>query len=430
MQNKSHHTWRSNIIFALIVIMMAALFLSRALLSVSMIAFVTFSFFHTGIKRQLSHFISSPLLWGMSLLFFIPFLSGLWSEDKKEWAEIVLIKLPLLFLPLAVAGHPGSNCNQLQKKQWERLGYFFILLVTAATCWCMFHYVSNATVINESYLRAKSMLTPLENDHVRFSWLVCVGILLAGWLCSIKRKESKLFSCSLAIIAFWLIIFLHILAARTGLISFYIMATGTVGWLFFKKPGPIAVAGYYRLAILMVVIALPFVAYKVIPTFQNRVKYFLYDKEFFEKANYLPGSTDGVRIISLKAGWKLMQEQPLTGTGFGDILLNSKKWYGAYYPQMIEEDKILPSSEWMMYGAGCGWPGFILFSLVMLIPFFIKTSNNFLWWLLNSTAAFSFLFDIGLEVQFGVFIYAFIILWWWKWLEPFPRSALEKVTDG
>jgi hypothetical protein len=34
---------------------------------------------------------------------------------------------------------------------------------------------------------------------------------------------------------------------------------------------------------------------------------------------------------------------------------------------------------------------------------------------LNIIAAFSFLFDIGLEVQFGVFIYSFLVLWLWKW---------------
>ena len=28
-----------------------------------------------------------------------------------------------------------------------------------------------------------------------------------------------------------------------------------------------------------------------------------------------------------------------------------------------------------------------------------------------------FVFDIGLEVQFGIFIYSFIVLWWWKWLK-------------
>lgn len=410
--------------------MLTALFFSRAVLSVSMIAFIAFSFFHTGIKRQLFHFISSPLLWGMSLLFFIPFLSGLWSGDKKEWAEIVLIKLPLLLLPLAFAAPPGSNSYQLQKKQWERLGYFFILLIIAATCWCMFQYVSNAGEINESYLRAKSIVTPLENDHVRFSWLVSVGILLAGWLCIVNKKENKLLSFLLAFVALWLILFLHILAARTGLFSFYSMALGTIGWLFFKKAGPLAITWYYRLALLLIVIALPLVAYKVIPTFQNRVKYFLYDKEFFGKALYLPGSTDGVRIISLKAGWEMMQEQPVYGIGFGDVLIKAKKWYGENYPQMIEADKILPSSEWMIYGAGCGWPGFILFSLIMFIPFFIKTNNKLIWWLLNSTAAFSFLFDIGLEVQFGVFIYAFTILSWWQWLQPLPVIKKEKEYAG
>ena len=366
----------------------------------------------------------------MSLLFFIPFLSGLWSGDKKEWAEIVLIKLPLLLLPLAFAAPPGSNSYQLQKKQWESLGYFFILLIIAATCWCMFQYVSNAGEINESYLRAKSIVTPLENDHVRFSWLVSVGILLAGCLCIVNKKENKLLSFLLAFVALWLILFLHILAARTGLFSFYSMALGTIGWLFFKKAGPLAITWYYRLALLLIVIALPLVAYKVIPTFQNRVKYFLYDKEFFGKALYLPGSTDGVRIISLKAGWEMMQEQPVYGTGFGDVLIKAKKWYGENYPQMIEADKILPSSEWMIYGAGCGWPGFILFSLIMFIPFFIKTNNKLIWWLLNSTAAFSFLFDIGLEVQFGVFIYAFTILSWWQWLQPLPVIKKEKEYAG
>jgi len=36
--------------------------------------------------------------------------------------------------------------------------------------------------------------------------------------------------------------------------------------------------------------------------------------------------------------------------------------------------------------------------------------------------AFSLLFDIGLEAQFGVFIYAFMLLWWWKWLSTGHRT--------
>jgi hypothetical protein len=54
----------------------------------------------------------------------------------------------------------------------------------------------------------------------------------------------------------------------------------------------------------------------------------------------------------------------------------------------------------------------------MALPFFIRTGRGrFFWASLNLVSALSFLFDIGLEVQFGVFLYIFVLLWWWKWLQ-------------
>ena len=52
----------------------------------------------------------------------------------------------------------------------------------------------------------------------------------------------------------------------------------------------------------------------------------------------------------------------------------------------------------------------------MFIPFFVWVRDKSWWILLNLTAALSFLFDIGLEVQFGVFIYVFVVCWWYKWM--------------
>jgi O-antigen ligase len=396
---------RIRILFYCCISMLVALFLSRAMLSVTLAVFVVVSFIHPEIKKQIRQFFSSPLLWGISLLFLLPLLSGLWSDDKKEWLDMMRIKLPLLFLPLAFAGP-----IHFTKKQWEFLANIFIALITVASVWSMFHYVSNFSEANEGYLKAKTIITPLENDHVRFSWLICVAALLAGWLTVIKRNENKTISIVSAIILAWLVIFLHILAARTGLISFYIMLAGVALWLFAKKIK-------YGIALLIILTALPVIAYQLLPTFQNRVNYFKYEFDFFKKANYLPGANDAVRVISIKAGWGVMNKQPLTGVGFGDVLSETKKYYESNIPQMLEADKIYPSSEWMMYGVGSGWPGILLFSFVMIIPFWIKTGNPLLWCLLNATAAFGFLFDIGLEVQFGVFIYSFIILWWWKWLK-------------
>jgi O-antigen ligase len=402
-------SWRSLILFWLIAVMMIALFFSRGFLSASMIGFVVLCCFHTRIKEQLLRFFHSPLLWGISLLFIVPFLSGLWTEDKNEWLNILRIKLPLLFLPFAFAGYTVSW--HFSKKQWDLLGLLFIVSIMGGACWSISRYAGDPASINESYLRAKALVTPLENDRVRFSWLVSAGVLFSGWLAVEKRKENKALSVSLAVIAFFLIVFLHILAVRTGLISLYIMMVGTALWLAFKK-----MKWIYAVGLVLLIMVLPFIAYKTAPTFQNRVKYISYDFDYFIAGNYWPSSNDATRVASLRAGWKVMNSAPIRGVGAGDVLAQTKKYYEVEYPGMVEPDKIIPSSEWMIYGAATGWPGFLLFSLVMVIPFLVSSKNKLVWWLLNATAAFSFIFDIGLEVQFGVFLYGFTILYCYHWL--------------
>ncbi|MEO6613059.1 MAG: O-antigen ligase family protein [Chitinophagaceae bacterium] len=403
---------RTPVIFGLLVCMLVSLFFSRALLSISMMTFVAVSFFHPAVKEQFRQFFTSPLLWGMSLLFFVPLLSGLWSNNQQAWLETLQVKLPLLFLPLAFAAPFNFSA-----KQGEGLAYVFIGTVTVATIWSLFHYAANPTAVNEGYLKAKMLLTPLENDHVRFSWMVSVAILTAMAMLYAKRS-SRIVLLLLSFVLLWLIVFLHLLAARTGLFSFYIILLVVSGWLIYKK-----MKWRYGISLLALLIALPFLAYQFMPTFKNRVKYFNYDLGYLKKTNYLPGANDAVRVISLKAGYGIIKEYPAKGVGFGDVFTETKKWYNIHYPQMVEQDRIYPSSEWLIYGAACGIGGLLVFSVIMIIPFFVRTHTGLAWVILNLIAAAGFLFDIGLEVQFGVFIYSFVILCWWKYPGSVPLPA-------
>lgn len=407
MLKKLHNEWRSVLILLFAIAMLAGLLLPRAVLSLSIAGFVIVSLADRYIVQYIRRFLSTPLLWGMSLLFLLPLITGYWSEDKEKWLEMVRIKLPLLLLPLAFSGKV-----QQSKKQWEVLAYFFIILITGGTVWSLFHYVQDIEAVNQGYLKAKSLLTPLHNDRIRFSWLVTVAILAAAFLFFQKISREKTAALFLLLIVIWLIIYLHILAVRTGLFSFYLCLLVAAVWLIVKK-----MRGQYVVLLLSFLFLMPVMAYFTVPTFQNRVKYIRYDAGYFLKGNYLPGGNDAVRVISLKAGRDIMLQQPLTGVGFGDVPAVAREWYSKNYPEMKPEDKVYPASEWLMYGAGAGLPGILVFTVCMLIPFFTKTSHRLWWWMLNAAAAFSFLFDIGLEVQFGVFIYAFTALWWWKWMK-------------
>lgn len=402
--------WRRTVIFSSMALMLASLFISRAGLSIGTILFAAAALLHRNFLRQLKSFFSHPLLTGLSLLFFIPFISGLWSDDLQEWADIIRIKLPLLILPLAFAGS-----WQLQEKQWKMLALFFLLLVFAGTCWSAAQYLADTGAVNAAYLKAKSIPSPLENDHIRFSWLVAAAILCGMLLLSMKQSRGM--QVFLWAMIAWFAAYLHLLSARTGLLCFYIILFFYVLWQVWRKRR--SAKAWAALAALFL---LPFLSLLLLPTFQNRLRYIRYDLSYARSGAYLPGANDGSRLLSLKAGWEGLKKEPL-GTGAGDVFNEANKWYETQVPGMLPGDRLYPSSEWLIYGRTAGWPGLILFTAVMLLPFFYGPSRHrFYWMTLNAIAAASFIFDIGLEVQFGVFIYAFTVLWWWKWLNQNPSS--------
>jgi O-antigen ligase len=403
MRIRIQNEWRNQTVFTSLLVMLAALFFSRALLSVSLIVFSIATLAHPNFLQQVKKFLSNYFLTGISLLFFIPFVSGLWSANLVEWSHIVRIKLPLLIFPLAFAGS-----WQLKEKQWLQTGLFFLALVFLGVCWSLFHYLSDMKAIHEGYLKAGVIMAPLENDHIRFSWIVTVAILLCLLLA--HNYTGKSLRIVLLAIAAFFAIYLHILSARTGLITFYLVLTVYILWLLLRlKNTRLTIAG------LAALIVLPVLSWLLLPTFQNRIRYLLYDASFIRSNTYQPGSNDGNRFLSIKASWNILQQHPF-GIGSGDIRNEVNQWYAVNVPGMLNSDKLYPSSEWLVYGCMAGWIGIILFTIAVALPFFLKgLRHRFFWIAFNCTAVFSFLFDVGLEGQYGIFLYCFILFWWWKW---------------
>ena len=401
---------KQKLIFFSMVLMLVGLFTSRFLLSVSFILFLFLTCFHKNIVEQLSSFFKNPFLLGMSFLFFIPFLSWFWTEDKNMWMRFARIKLPLLLFPIAFAGD-----WLLSPKQWRWVAYTFLFLAFLGCCWSLRQYVQNIDLVHEQYLKAKVFSTPLENDHVRFSLVVAIAIVCLILLLQQYVSKSRWLIPTLVTIFF--VVYLHVLSARTGLIALYFFLLLSVFHLFFFLKKKRWVAGLF-----IFIVAMPLFAWFLFPTFQNRIRYNVYDLSNVRENKYVTGANDGNRILSLKAGWNVLKEYPF-GAG-GDIVHKAYEWYDKNIPQMTETDKLFPSSEPLMYAGFAGWIGLALFFIIMLLPFFVRVKRNyFFWFVLNLIMVFSLLFDIGLEAQFGVFIYAFIVLWWWKW---FNASAENK----
>ncbi|NTS40015.1 O-antigen ligase family protein [Flavisolibacter sp. BT320] len=415
-KNSGKGPWRSlhpTLLFISFLLLPVSLLLGRGALSTATMLFLVLAIVRKDFAQQWKTFLHNRFLLLFTLLFFIPFVSGLWSSDLAKWSDVVRLKLPLLFFPLAFAGS-----WQFTQKQWQAVAVTFLLVVFAGCCWSLLHYFQNMAAVHEGYLRAKTLLTPLENDHVRFSWLVSIAVMTCILLNHfVKAKTIRILLWSGAV---FFSLYLHVLSARTGMLSLYIFMVFYAGWfLWQKKNGKVAAL------LLLAFIALPLVAYYTVPTFQNRVRYLVYDFSFVRKAEYLPGANDGARVMSLKAGWQVLQRNPL-GVGAGDVMHEADRWYAQQVPDVLPTDKFYPSSEWLLYGAFAGWVGVVLFTVVMAAPFFIAVWLPKIFWMaLHATAAFSFAYDVGLEVQYGIFLYAFLTFWWWKWGRDEKRETAD-----
>lgn len=385
-----------------LALMWAGLLWSRALLSVSMGVFFTLALFVKRPAEIWRIFRSAPFLWLMALLFLVPLASGLWSENTRDWMVILVRKLPLLLFPF--------SCFLLKSMkpvhdQW--LTVIFNTLLLAACIWSLAAYLPDAGAYDEAYLRAQVIPVAMNNDHVRFGWALGIACLLSFEL--LFFSETPVHPALSRYSAFLLIFFaffIHLLASKTGLAGFYSALFLAVVRLVRKK-------SKWRTAAAICLLVLPLTAWLLMPSFRNRLKFIRWDFQNHQSGMYVEGLSDAPRRLSQAAGLSIFEKYPLGGAGFGDIKQETAWWYTARADYLKDYERLaLPSSEWLVYAAGAGLAGFILFTLSVFYPFFMRShTRHYSWLAFHILAVAGFLFEIGLEIQYGIFLYGFFGCW-------------------
>jgi O-antigen ligase len=392
-----------SVFFAGILLVMTGFLFSRALLSIGTFTLIANGFLQNDLKERWSVFLQHKVLIGISCLFLFPLLSGLWSEDKTEWLNALLTKLPLLLLPFALVMQKG-----FERKQFIFFSLLWAALLFGGTIWSILQYLQQKEQYDLLYRFSKTIPTLADNDHIRFSMAIIIAMLL--WL---KLEEWKVISSSVLLwsiraVMAWFVLFLHVLGAKTGLLGLYLIVFPVALWQLYAS-------GKKQLAVVSLVIALllPVFAYQLLPTFKTRIHYVLYDRDNRIAGNISGDFSDGNRILSIRSGWYVFQQNRLAGVGYGDIKTETNKWYNEYAPAVPLSERFLPLNQWVTSGSGGGIAAALLFTVVILLPFFSKQ------WLQNRQAiAFIlfmniiFLYECTIDDQFGVYLYSFFILYW------------------
>jgi hypothetical protein len=327
---------------------------------------------------------ASRWLQGLTLLFMIPLVSGLWSADHRVWLQVMQVKLPLLVLPFCVPAFSHLDLRARKILLWA-LMILLVLSMGQSVWWMMRDQDRN-------YLGGAVMRVPMRDDHVRYSWLLVIGYawLLGYWLWGYVK--NRLLVIGLLVI---LAIFIHVLAAKTGIIGFYLV-NGLFVIRYLRR----------RLWVIGLLVMLPLIAWFTVPSFQQRVKFVRWDFQNYSRGNYVEGLNDAPRILSWRAAAEIIRDLPLAGAGAGDARQAVQQWYSVHAPFLKLYEQLLPANQMLIYGVYAGIAGLLAALFVLLMPLWMKPHrNNILWLSFHLLAVLGFMYEIALEMQFGVAIY-------------------------
>ena len=361
----------------------------------------------TGIIYAISHHRIAnwqwwPVFGSLSLVFFLHLLQGLNTDAANlgEYGKDVVLQLPFLLLPLAfwlLPAMPGRYLRWL----WLLLVAMTLLAAFGITA----NYLLHATTINEMYLHSKVM--PTEPDHIRLSLIVTLAIAV-GILVLVHNAVPEIQRPWLQGTIAALALFLHLLAVRSGEMTFYALGGIAILWLVLRKR-QWKQAGKLAAVLLL----LPALSFAVFPTFRNKIHNTQEDVGKVGQGNSSEGQTFSIaaRVYSYKAALAVWADHKLVGVSKPDLQGEMAQRYQQLYPEIGSHFYILPHNQYIYNLAAGGMLGLAVFSLGLFYP---------AWWARRRHApilfahyvsiALSFLVEYTLETQIGLAFVVFFLL--------------------
>ncbi len=371
---------------ALVGIFFSTFITTLCLLSLTVMGFCHFSLE----KLRRIHFDGKTIPF---LLIFIGVLIGyFYSSNEEAGLTAVRVKLPFLFLPLSFYFLPSFRTRTVVSIHIWLVAATAIVAIPVGIN-ALLHYDQMLDLIS----KGQPIPTPIE--HVKYSmfnaYAAISGITI---LIFEKRKwvslEYVLMGFAIAVI----VILMHILTVRTGLVIFYISLVSIVLFSAWKQR---SVKILLKWGSVLLVLAL--MMYLFVPSIRQKIGYMLYDWQ----RNELQYS-DSQRMATARAAvdiWK--QSNPFIGIGYGDV----KDEINTYFKDNYDREMLLlPHNQFLLVLTGTGILGLILFVIGFYWPLWASKSsdlNGLLLFLLYENYSLSFLVENSLERSISV---AFFLL--------------------
>ena len=385
--------WIKETMVFLSLLLMVSVIYSKFVLSLSMIGFVLLALYH---KKRDFRFWKNKSYLLISVLFLLFVVSGINSDNTSEWIHHMRMRLPFLALPFAFYKLP-----RISKRDYYLLHYALIIIFFLSAIPVFVHYITHFEEMQKALGMGQPIPTPV--NHTKYSLFISFagisGLILyyKGFIFKYPWEKWLILSVSI-----FLMVFVHILAVRSGIVVLYLAITGIALFYTFRNKD------YKKLLIaLAFIIITPYIAYKSIPSLNKRVHYMVYDYNKYKEGKGDQYS-DSDRIQSLQVGSSIFINNPIIGVGIGDL----KEKCTEEYKIRFGPDKyvLYPHNQYLFILAATGFIGFLIFIIGFLGPFIVNHHyNNYFLFALLIIYSGAFLVDNVLERSFSAAFFVFFL---------------------
>lgn len=322
-----------------------------------------------------------------------------WTTDKGNLGARIETKLPFLILPLAFYYAPRLSLRQLQTIALTIGGLFVV-----SACYSVSFLIRNPAYYIWGYKVSQMLPTLPKEDHIRTSTSMVLYIIwvISIWSCFPSVYARRILVAIISI----LVVFLHILAAKSGLVSLYMFL---VCWSFYM------LLKQRKLAGLVIIVGIPLflaLAIRVMPTFRERANYIDYTYFMLRHSDKSGLFGDLSRLTSYQLAIDLIKEHPLTGVGAGDVKTEMDSAYAKNYPDFPASARLVPHNQFLTVALGCGIPAMLVFAFWVFMPLRLLRNNKRAFFIFTTwfILFFQLMIEPVLEVQLGVFLVLFFLL--------------------
>lgn len=395
------------------IAMLAGMLFSRAILSVSMIVMVINTLHPDSIKQAWINTKKNRFVI-CGVLFFLSYVVAVgWTDDKAAWLPFVQIKLPFVFLPFALLNAP------LQQIRHQKFVLFGILLVLLSG---MIYSLSFLIINPELYKNGGHLPSPLEGDYIRFTMTLVLSINLVLYLFYERLVSGRMVRSLLVAWCVLAIAYIHIQAAKSGIVSFYLLILVYIAYEFIRRKKWGVIIGAFVMGGIAMVLLL------ALPSVKKQVSNLAYEKKVWEAndtTGFKKSSSVVPRLISYKIAVELIAANPVVGVGPGDMVDEIDEKYNKDYPSLRGASRILPHNQFICTMLIVGVPLSLILFLMVIAPLSRKelrvyTLSTFV------IMVFGLMIEPMLEVQYGIFTYLLFTL---IWMSVFKKTKAPAISS-